>query len=77
MQTISWIWWKSISGRTVRPTEAAGNRITASGRPLARHFSETQNRTVSRSARSKPSGRISPAVTRLQMPCRTPPLKAL
>ena len=51
---MSWIWWNSISGSTIRPTDWPANRTPAIGRPLARLFFEPQNTMVIASARSKP-----------------------
>lgn len=51
-QTMSCIWWKSISGRTAR--DASGpNRTLAMGSPEARDFLEPANWMAIRSARSK------------------------
>ncbi len=53
-QTISCIWWKSISGSTARDASAP-NRTLAIGSPAARDFFDPANWMATRSARSKRS----------------------
>ena len=56
-QTISWIWWNSISGSTMAPTRCRRRCTLAIGTPLARLFFEPQKTMVISSSREKPSRR--------------------
>src|SRR5271165_2270531 len=42
-QDISWIWWKIISGKTIRPKAWPANSTLAIGMPATRLFFEPQN----------------------------------
>ena len=52
-QTISWIWWNSMSGSTSSPTGWPAKSTAAIGRPVARDFLDPQNWITRSSAREK------------------------
>src|SRR5699024_6930462 len=66
-QTISWIWWNSMSGSTSIPTGWPANSTAAIGSPVASDFLDPQNWTTRLSRTSKPRRRavssVSPSTT--------------
>ena len=73
-QTISCIVWNSMIGRITMPAAAPGKRMRAMGAPLARLFTDPQNRMAARLSLASPgpaSSQVTTGTTRHVAPMTT------